>query len=69
MNETGVPPIPAELLEVLNPVIRAPETAYSWWTASEPELDGESPASWLSKGRDFDAVLVQAPRYAAVLAH
>ena len=68
MSDPGAPPIPAELLDVLNPVIRAPETAYSWWTASEPGLGGESPASWISKGRDFDAVLVQAQRYAWRLA-
>jgi hypothetical protein len=69
VSEADVPPIPEELLlEVLNPAIRAPETAWAWWTASEPELGNVSPATWLSQGGDFEAVRVQAERFAWRLA-
>lgn len=60
--------VPDEIVEVLAPLVRHPDTITTWFQAHEPEL-GMSPARWLEAGRDPEAVVEQARRYASVLAH
>ena len=42
-------------------------TTASWFTTPCPELDGQSPMTWISEGRDLDAVLDAARAAAAPL--
>ncbi len=43
-------------------------TIVSWASTNQPDLDGETPASWLLAGKDPDRLLVAATRAAARLA-
>lgn len=53
---------------ILDPVVTSRLTTTTWFAAREPELYGESPASWIRAGSDPEAVLEQARRYASRLA-
>lgn len=43
-------------------------TIVSWASTNQPDLDGETPVSWLLAGKDLDRLLVAATRAAARLA-
>jgi hypothetical protein len=54
----------SDLLAVLLPNAKATETVADWLTAQQPGLGHATAADWLVAGRDADAVLEQAKRYA-----
>ena len=57
-----------QVLPVMNASKVDPYTLAAWFTSPQPELDGASPAQWLTAGKDPEALLRCARRTASRLA-
>jgi hypothetical protein len=58
----------AETVAALAPVIETPYTIIGWLTSPSPALDELTPLDWLRQEREPETVIVEAQRYASVLA-